>query len=180
MILKFVISALIVQATTGSLMTEDQINDFFHKMISCAYERGSEIINKKCLPETVLPVNSDFQRESRSRRRRDIFLSDEEDDQIDICHYEKCSRQSLFININVSFIFYPFCSILFYSGYRRSYRLSRGDAKTPRKKSSYQRNSRWAYWRSPNLTWCWYLLWLLSYDIAAALWSRVSQTFTNC
>ena len=103
MILKFVISALFVQATSGSLMTEDEINDFFHKMISCAYQRGSEIINEKCLPETVSPKNSNFQSESRFRRRRDIYSRDEEDEQIDICHYEKCSRQSLYININVSF-----------------------------------------------------------------------------
>ena len=109
MIFNVVISALIVQAK--SLMTEDEINDFFHNMIFCAYERGSEIINENCLPETT--VNSDLQIESRQRRRRDIFSSDKVDEQIDICHFEKCSRQSLFININVSCFFSFLSNFLF-------------------------------------------------------------------
>ena len=98
MIFNFIISALILQ--TKSLMTEDEINDFFHNMIFCAYERGSDIINENCLLK--IAANTDFQRVSRSRQRRDSYSSYKEDEKIDICQSEKCSRQSLFININVS------------------------------------------------------------------------------
>ena len=133
MILNFVVSVLIVQAKT--LMTEDEINDFFHNMIFCAYERGSEIINENCLPETT--INRDLQSESRYRRRRDVFSSDEVDEQIDICHYEKCSRQSLFININVRGSFFFLFEFSFlkdiedHTGYRVARPKHRGKSLLP-------------------------------------------------
>jgi len=113
MIFNFIISALILQ--TKSLMTEDEINDFFHNMIFCAYERGSDIINENCLLKTV--VNSALQRVSRSRQRRDIYPSYKEDEKIDICQSEKCSRQSLFININVSLSLIDSFFNFFFVGY---------------------------------------------------------------